>query len=383
MRFPSSKPKSLTSAYLIGGYQLCARCGAVLVEGDPVNLARRLSDWIIYTHPHCPQEAPKAVRGWLAVRRAELVREKPNVETLREATPYVLLGASRQCTCVLDREHIKVELGLVSYHPSDETAESQIVETKQQCADKEEEGTDANDLFSVRAIAWSRPHPSHPIQTAFAAAFDNSSSFDALEFWEQIKWACRKESYATFRETPEQPSSPIISTIEKEQTVAAHALEKSILGNLSQGAVLTFDTKDVAAEHALYSLHRIINDAGTPSSELDLWIRYEAERARPRPVELGYNRGTNPERYEWSESRRKPRLATLKREWLDEKRAADEIVQYLLGWWIMCGARSARSDVDVFYLGVTKEEGDLYKRYAVSLKFNLADSATSRPLAGR
>jgi len=348
----------------------------VLTNGDQAEIARRLSEWLIYTHPQCP---PKAVRGWLAVQRAERIQEKPNTEAFREAAPYVLFRAVHTCVCILDDEHIEAELSLADYDFSDETTMPPA--RKRGDTDDNQNETEADEAGEDELLP-----------ALYASSVEHLTTRKAWEeiVWEccrkreEIIWACRRESYATCREAPEQPPSPVLYSITSVvRRVTSHSARKIGFARRSQNAVLTRDALGVPVERALYSRKPIIEDAGEPVSELDLRIRYEAERAKPRPVDLGYDSGTNPERYEWKSSKPRKglppiRTAILKREWLDEKRAAEEMTGYLLGCWIMCGARTVRSDTDVFYRGVTRQEGDLYKRY-----WNLAKIGNPSPPESR
>src|SRR5665213_2541786 len=95
MRIHAPKPESVDLVRLVDGYQLCSRCGSVLVEGDTVDEVARSSEWLIYSHPEMC--SPNAVRGWKAARRAEVFREKPNTEMFREAEPYHVAGRIRPC----------------------------------------------------------------------------------------------------------------------------------------------------------------------------------------------------------------------------------------------------------------------------------------------
>jgi hypothetical protein len=77
MRVVAPTPESNVSTQIVDGYQLCARCGEVMVTDESVVVVPRLDSWLIYAHhvgPNCPA---KAVRGWHATRSAEGVRKVP------------------------------------------------------------------------------------------------------------------------------------------------------------------------------------------------------------------------------------------------------------------------------------------------------------------
>lgn len=121
MRVLAPPPANAIATHVSNGYQLCARCGKVLVEGENAVVVPRAPFWLIHTHeigPNCPA---KAVRGWKAVRRAEAIRNLPNEKMPREAEPFHLSGLVFPSKCLLDDKHIEAELALVDYAPSDES----------------------------------------------------------------------------------------------------------------------------------------------------------------------------------------------------------------------------------------------------------------------
>jgi len=110
MRVLAPPPCSAITVQVENGYQLCARCGEVLTEGEAAVAVQRLCSWLIYAHelgPHCP---PKAVRGWLAARKADTMRNLENKEMFRTGEPYSLNGVLKPCVCILDDRHIDAEL---------------------------------------------------------------------------------------------------------------------------------------------------------------------------------------------------------------------------------------------------------------------------------
>src|SRR6185312_536799 len=120
MRVLAPMPENASTLTVRGGYQVCARCGEILTEGDSAVTVTRLSNWSIYTHEvgaNCPA---KAVRGWLAVRTADSMRRLPNQGPATEGQAYRLAGVLRPCMSLLDESHIDAELDLAEYQPSDE-----------------------------------------------------------------------------------------------------------------------------------------------------------------------------------------------------------------------------------------------------------------------
>jgi hypothetical protein len=115
MRHKAPSPLNARTEVITDGYQLCARCGQPLLNGEPSIVVERSPTWRIYTHPEGPSCPAKAVKGWLAVRRAAGIRDSPNVETPREAEPIELNGSLRASVCILDDKHIEAELDSVDY----------------------------------------------------------------------------------------------------------------------------------------------------------------------------------------------------------------------------------------------------------------------------
>jgi hypothetical protein len=121
MRVLAPTPENNVSAQVVDGYQLCARCGEVMIIGESAVVVRRFRSWLIYSHPLGPKCPPQAVRGWNAVRSADGIRKFPNKEVYRPAGPQHIGGSLRECVCLLDDEHIEAELELVEYHGKERT----------------------------------------------------------------------------------------------------------------------------------------------------------------------------------------------------------------------------------------------------------------------
>jgi hypothetical protein len=98
------------------GYHLCARCGEIQCTGDRVVAVYRTPRWVIYTHPPGPECPAKAVSGWRAVELALDMRES-NIPTPRQAYPVSVGGFCLPFVSLLDKEHIKVELEVVTISP--------------------------------------------------------------------------------------------------------------------------------------------------------------------------------------------------------------------------------------------------------------------------
>jgi hypothetical protein len=121
MRYGSPPPQSAKTDVIRDGYQLCARCGKVMTNGETAIVVPRTPMSPIYSHPTGSQCPPKAVRGWKAALRAEGVRDSPNVLTPRPAEPAHVGGVQRELTCILDDKHIEAELKPLNATLSDET----------------------------------------------------------------------------------------------------------------------------------------------------------------------------------------------------------------------------------------------------------------------
>ena len=352
MRHPAPSPESLARKPLIDGYQLCARCGNVLVEGDIVDVVSRLSNWLIYSHPAVCSE--NAVHGWQAVRYAEGIRNKPNAPTFRPAEPLEYFGIMRPCVCTLDDEHTEAELQLADFDFSSEAP------------------TNGDDLRTILATSESRfsGRAKRSIEEHIITVIDSGALAltQTVDLWLDVMWTCRRKTYATFREAPEQESSPAFYD----------------LGRSTSLTVPTFSHTSAPQKY------RVAKDV----------LSFDFG---PEPVSLGYSSNDEPKRYTWKkilqkvkrqslcavpenserpapqegcnclpccrarmepEPKRPLRTARLKKAWVKEKQAGDELVQYLVGWWIVCGARSQESKESVFYRGMTKDEGDLYRRYS-------------------
>jgi hypothetical protein len=186
-------PESISLTQIADGYQLCARCGEVLVEGEGAFAAPRLSSWYIYTHQTSPNCRPKAVRGWKAVLHTEAVWSTKNVETAREAEPCFTAGSRRSCVCLLDDKHIQAELALVGYQPSAEAVAKR------------------DDLRAMDSHTLNRRESSDRakiVEDALIEAIDQCILDQNLDALLECVWSCRRKSYASVKAAPHPDTSP-------------------------------------------------------------------------------------------------------------------------------------------------------------------------------
>jgi len=300
MRVLAPPPMSATEGRITDGYQLCARCGQVMVDGDGVVLVPRLSSWLIHSHevgPFCP---PKAVRGWKVARAADTIRALENEEACREAEPYYIVGAVRSCVCLLDDKHIEAELALVEYQPSDEAptngADLRAMISRRQLRevgggkrlvvrDNEEEGhRDVRPETVIRNF----------VEDAAIAGLDENSLTKSIRTLVEILWECRKRTYATLRTAPPIDPTPHAFI----NPVAARRIRIRRRGRTKSPkaphGVLTRDLEGRPVEFALYSKRRVLKNRGKWNSEFECWT------AKPKPVELPYSSLTHPKLFLWT-----------------------------------------------------------------------------------
>jgi hypothetical protein len=298
MRELTPAPASATTAEVTDGYQLCARCGNPIVQGEQAFVVRRLNDWLIYTHPLGPGCPPDAVRGWLTAGRADAIRELDNEENIfRPANAHCLdhLGlVARPCVCVLDDRHIDSELKLVTYYASDEAPAS---------------GTDLRTLLSD---FYSRLHGSGKraaahedgggewqtiihnfVEEDMVCAIDAGAIGDALDALRDVLWSARNRSYATFRAAP----APDLcgNAILKPALIRKLRVQRPKKARLPKApsGVLAWDGEGQAAEWALYSKRKTLKINGKWVSEFEVWA------PKPAPVALDFDSATEPDRYTW------------------------------------------------------------------------------------
>jgi hypothetical protein len=307
-------PASAMTTQVTDGYQLCARCGRVLVEGDTAVTVRRLSHWLIYSHqagPNCP---PKAVRGWKAARRADTIRNLNNEENIfREANANCLdhLGVpARTCVCILDDKHIESELRLAMYQPSDEAPArgSDFRTVLSRFNFRLQGGGKRAVVREYQRNKW-QTVVSSLVETDLVSAIDANTLSETLEAIRDVLWSCRRRSYARFRpvSTPDGYGDAIVNfaavrelRVQRRRT----RLPKALFDVLSR------DAQRRPAEWALYSNRKVFKIRGKWVSEFDVWT------PKPEPVELPFNSRTDRDLYTWENTPYGP-VATLKPEMIE------------------------------------------------------------------
>jgi hypothetical protein len=111
VRILARPPENTTRQEIELGYQLCARCGHLMLIGELAEIVSRSFDWQIYSHPHrCARREPV---GWRVLKRIDLLQGKENDEKkviLREAVSRIIEGLELPAVCILNDEQIQVEL---------------------------------------------------------------------------------------------------------------------------------------------------------------------------------------------------------------------------------------------------------------------------------
>lgn len=314
MKVYAPLPDDLTKQIIEDGYQLCARCGCVMVTGDRASVVPRASWYLIFTHWH--QCDTCAVRGWKAVRDAEGLRDATdsqgnsrNVFTPRPAErpckPVLLVDGKRTlfdgmsfpaCTCILDNERLYVDepkKDPVWYEPSDELP---LVSTKAE---------DVEQLFSKRqhGIKYQRKYiqPRNRVEEHLVTAVSRGTAGASARMLRAVTWQERARTYA--RHLAARPALELESTrifsgvfvdIFKEQKTSPDDPSeirmrrrrwfKSPLSKMKQGPMHSRDGKGRVVEWALYCGHQVED--------------YVRESRRGTLTPLLPNHHTNPELYE-------------------------------------------------------------------------------------
>jgi hypothetical protein len=201
MNYYAPTPECISSTEISDGYQLCARCGNVLVDGESAFVVPRISSWLIYTHEVGPDCPAKAVNGWKTVRNAEAVRGTNNVETVRDAGHFKVGGSIRPWVCVLDDEHIDAEL-----EPGD-------YQTSQEAVSK---GADLRTILSRAKNRIEARDTFNTVENTLIAAIDQSILDQNLDALLECVWSCRRRTYAAIK--PEPPSEPDFLSVGRELT---------------------------------------------------------------------------------------------------------------------------------------------------------------------
>jgi hypothetical protein len=301
MKVLAPTPTSAITAQVADGYQLCARCGEVLVEGESAVVVPRAPFWFIYSHeigPNCP---PKAVKGWKAVRAAEGIRKSENLTIPREAEPVHHGGLAFPCACLLDDKHIEAEVALVQYYPSDESPANRADvrellwrgERRMSRSCRRAVTQSSLDDF-IRGTSQSVVR--NAVEDDLIALIDTGDLNSVTNALKETSWLSREKSYATGRLAPATDPFPhafVDATAQVE--VRIRQRRKGRLPKASAD-VLTCDANGRPAEFALYSKRKVLKRGGKWISELEAW------GAKPEPIGLPYNSSANPELYTWQET---------------------------------------------------------------------------------
>jgi hypothetical protein len=258
-------PENAVLGVVADGYQICARCGKVLVEDETAVMVPRLSNWLIHTHNIGPNCRAKAVRGWLAVSRANHARKLANKTYLREGFAYIPGGKLRACVCLLDQKHIDAELRLAEYWPSDEL---QMLLT---------EGLEGRKYFLF--------------EEDLLDAIEANVLGDFLRIFLDVVWSCRKESYADVKTAPESDSAVLFSFPPMGKKGRATPKHPRLAKASSEG--ISWDILGRPVEFALYSKVELFEINGKSLCELETF------GSKADPVDLGYSITTAPDAYLW------------------------------------------------------------------------------------
>jgi hypothetical protein len=293
-------PESNSLNQINGGYQLCARCGELLLENEIAVVTPRLSSWLIYTHETCPNGRLKAVKGWKVILSAEATRRAKNMQTARRSEPYDVGGAKRECVCLLDTKHINAERALADYWPSDEAVTNtddlrSILSYSESCGEDSdaahapEDGEEQSSEYATFCGVLR-----HNLEEErLILQIDAQSLNQDLEGYLDCLWSCRERFYITIDSTASQDFSPLGLVSAK---VSLGVRPNRVRLKLSPGAdvVLTRDSRGKPVEYPLYSRYPVLKIARKRIAELEAWT------LKPDPVELPYNSLTDPKSFLWA-----------------------------------------------------------------------------------
>jgi hypothetical protein len=298
-------PESSRKTQIAHGYELCARCGEILVEGETAIATARLPSWQIYTHDVGPSCPARVVRGWLAVRRAESVARTNNVETVRESEPYHLGDALRPSVCILDDRHIEAALSVVDYWPSSEavarkTDVSVLLSSfcfrsggggKRTVISSDQDsgaGRGGGRQFLLR----------NHIEEALISAIDGDALDTSLRHFRECLQACRRESFATFRIVSDDRSVRLgfVGRTKEVTSLRAYTIPRRAK---KVSCALTHDISGRPVELPFYSNVKTHVDRRKRVSEFDRWL------PKPRAVHLPFSSATHPEFYNWEPNSRR------------------------------------------------------------------------------
>ena len=308
MRVLAPPPANAIAMPVKDGYQLCARCGQVMTDGETAVVTPRSPFWLIYSHElgqHCP---PKATRGWLAAKRANARRNSENKEILRTGEPYSLNGVPKPCVCILDDRHIEAELALVEYQFSDEIP------------------TAHNDLRSLLSnfhsleigngkcvLAQTEPETRvssgitrhtiflNFIEEKLVDALDKGCLIENVRAWVEAVWPIRKRTYATFTTAPATNHRLLVGRRRDVPEVRVRERTRTRLPR-APWDILSWDAKGTPSEFALYSKRKLLTLNGRHMPELEA-RELEGSVTKPRPVDVPFSSTLNPELYTWQSCR--------------------------------------------------------------------------------
>jgi hypothetical protein len=308
MRYTAPKPLEARTEVIVDDYQLCARCGRVMTNGETAIVVQRSPSWLIYSHPEGPDCPAKAVKGWLAVRRAEGIRSSQNKETPRRAEPVKLNCLVRECVCILDSKHIRGELDLVDYAPREIPTRSTGIryllsnlqfrmEGGSRCAVAQ---LDPEEGESHRG--W-QPVVCNAVEDDIIAAIDAGNLSRTVETALEIITSRRRRSYGTVRIVPAVDLWPeaIVGHGEVSELKGKSCTTRRSRLPKAQPEVLTWDSEGRPGEYALHSRRRWIKLNGHSVTELQAW------KPKPEPFPLRYKSRNNPSAYDFQLApKRKP-----------------------------------------------------------------------------
>ena len=301
MKVLAPPPTSAITTQVADGYQLCARCGEVLVEGESAVVVPRAPFWLIHSHEIGPRCPPKAVKGWKAVKAAEAIRKSENLTIPREAEPVHHGGLAFPCACLLDDKHIEAELALVRYYPSDESPANRadvrrlLSRVQLRISGNGRHSVAQNDLDDP---SWRKSQQQlirNLVEDGLVTSIEENSLSKAMETLAEVLYSCRKKSYATFRTAPPIDPFPHAFVGPGAQRVRVHERRRARLPK-ADNEILTRDTKGQPVELALYSNGKVLKREGKWISELEAW------GPKPEPIGLPYSSTTNPDLYTWQET---------------------------------------------------------------------------------
>jgi hypothetical protein len=302
MRVLAPPPMSATEGLITDGYQLCAQCGQVMVEGDGVVLVRRLSSWLIHSHEIGPLCAPKAVRGWKAAKAADTIRALENEEVFREAEPYYIGEAMRPCVCLLDDKHIEAELALVEYQPSDEAItngadiRSLLARFHFRVAGGGKRKLVQEDVeVGTRGVRSRQTLIRNFKEEDLVAEIDGNGLGRRIKILVETVWSCRRKSYATFRATPPIDPTPHCF-VGPEAVREVRIRHRSTRLPRAPYEVLQRDLDGRPVDFALYSERKVLRIRGKWKSEFGGWT------PKPKPLYVPYSSATRPGVYGWVET---------------------------------------------------------------------------------